>query len=173
MADMLVKLYTLPDITPLLSKLNHMGVEVRRAAPMEKAFVTTWVHRHFSTTWAAECETAFTQRPVTCYIAVRKERRETAVSHPYALPPERILGFACYDVTRKGMFGPEGVRDKERGYGLGTALLVSCLQAMEADGYAYAVIGWAGPTEFYRRAVAATIIEGSEPGIYRGPLLID
>ncbi len=37
-------------------------------------------------------------------------------------------------------------------------------------GYAYAVIGWAGPTEFYEKTVGATIIEGSEPGIFRGPL---
>jgi hypothetical protein len=41
---------------------------------------------------------------------------------------------------------------------------------MKAEGYAYAVIGWAGPQEFYARLVGATVIEGSEPGIYRGPL---
>ena len=31
-------------------------------------------------------------------------------------------------------------------------------------------IGGAGPVEFYRKAVGATVIEGSVPGIYRNLL---
>ncbi len=38
------------------------------------------------------------------------------------------------------------------------------------EGYAYAIIGGAGPTEFYTKAVGAVAIEGSTPGIYRGVL---
>jgi len=41
---------------------------------------------------------------------------------------------------------------------------------MAADGYEYAVIGWAGPTEFYKKTVGAILIEESEPGIIRGRL---
>ena len=37
---------------------------------------------------------------------------------------------------------------------------------MRAEGYAYAIIGWASSIEFYQKAVGATVIEGSEPGIY-------
>jgi hypothetical protein len=42
---------------------------------------------------------------------------------------------------------------------------------MRDEGYAYAQIGWAGPTKFYEKIVGATIIEGSEPGGYRGKLV--
>jgi hypothetical protein len=37
---------------------------------------------------------------------------------------------------------------------------------MRADGYAYAIIGWASSVDFYRGAVGATVIDGSTPGQY-------
>ena len=37
-------------------------------------------------------------------------------------------------------------------------------------GYAYGIIGGAGPTEFYERAVSATLIPESVPGIYADPI---
>ena len=73
-------------------------------------------------------------------------------------------------MVAKGVFGPVGVREDRRGGGIGTALLLTCLHAMAGQRYAYAVIGWAGPAEWYARTVGATIIEGSEPGVFRGPL---
>jgi len=69
------------------------------------------------------------------------------------------------------MFGPEGVCVERRKQGIGTALLLACLNAMKSDRYAYAVIGWAGAEEFYAKTVGATVIDGSEPGIYTGTLL--
>jgi hypothetical protein len=53
---------------------------------------------------------------------------------------------------------------------LGTALLWVALRAMWEVGYAYAIIGGVGPQEFYARAVAATLIDGSTPGIFAGML---
>ena len=53
---------------------------------------------------------------------------------------------------------------------LGTALLLAGLDALRAQGYAYGIIGWAGPVGFFEKTVDATIIENSEPGIYRGML---
>ena len=170
MPDMLVKLYTLPAVDPILADLGRRGVEVRQAFPAEKSAVTEWISRHFEPAWADECEVALANRPVSCYIAVEK-RRDHHSKDAYDLPAERLLGFACYDATRKGMFGPEGVRAEYRGRGLGRALLLACLHAMVRDGYAYAVIGQAGPLDFYAKTVGATVIDGSEPGIYRGPLL--
>ena len=38
---------------------------------------------------------------------------------------------------------------------------------MKERGYAYAIIGSAGPKDFYRKAVGAIGIEGSIPGAYR------
>jgi hypothetical protein len=37
-------------------------------------------------------------------------------------------------------------------------------------GYAYGIIGGAGPTQFYERAVGATLIVESVPGIYADPI---
>jgi hypothetical protein len=50
--------------------------------------------------------------------------------------------------------------------GIGTALLLLTLDAMAAEGYAYAIIGAAGPADFYARAVGAVPIAGSTPVIY-------
>lgn len=170
MADMLVKLYVLPEITLLLAQLGAEGIALRQGHPSEKHAIPKWVREHFHESWAIECEVGLGQRPVSCYIAVEKEAASTPDSNPYVLPAEKLLGFACYDVSSKGMFGPMGVREDYRGHGIGQALLLTCLYAMRAEGYAYAVIGWAGPAEWYAKTVGATIIEGSEPGIYRGPL---
>ncbi|MEX1312903.1 MAG: GNAT family N-acetyltransferase, partial [Desulfotignum sp.] len=65
---------------------------------------------------------------------------------------------------------PTGVDVENRGTGIGKALLLSCLHAMAARGYAYAVIGGAGPTEFFVKAAGALPIAGSTPGIYRDRL---
>lgn len=51
--------------------------------------------------------------------------------------------------------------------GQGEALLVDALQAMAEQGYAYAIIGGAGPMQFYSKTVGAVKIEDSVPGIYR------
>jgi hypothetical protein len=37
---------------------------------------------------------------------------------------------------------------------------------MRELGYAYAIIGAPGPTDFYAKVAGATIIEGSDPGVY-------
>ncbi len=171
MADLLVKLYTLPELAPYLARLKAHSIHLRQADPDEKHVLADWVRLHFQESWALGCEVALEQRPVTCFLAVEKPAAPAPNPDPYALPPELLIGFACYDVTSKGMFGPIGVREDYRSHGVGAALLIACLQAMRADRYAYAVIGWAGPVEFYARTVGAVVIEDSEPGIYHGPLV--
>lgn len=171
MADMLVKLYTLPEAAPPLANVARRKIEIRRAEPTEKRIVADWAERIFSAGIAAACEAAIEQRPVTCFIAVEKQPVRFVEAEPYDLTPEIMAGFACYDVSARGMFGPEGVREDRRGQGVGAALLLTALHAMRAERYAYAIIGWAGQPEFYAKTVGARIIEGSEPGIYRGPLI--
>ena len=168
---MLVRLYALPELAPVLAALTPHGLEIRRAHQSEKHILADWVRCRFKESWAVGCETALDRRPVSCYIAVAKSLPDPSTNDPYELPPERLLGFACYDVASKGMFGPMGVREDYRRRGIGTALLLSCLYAMKDDGYAYAVIGWAGSIDFYTGAVGATVIAESEPGIFRGPLI--
>lgn len=172
MADMLVKLYTLPLLQPVLDGLQERGVEIRQAHASEKGVVVEWVRSHFQEVWAAECQAAFEQRPVTCFLAVERAENYAPLPYAYDLPPERLLGFASYDVSARGMFGPEGVRSDRQGGGIGRALLLACLHAMWQSGYAYAVIGWAGPVDFYSKAVGATIIEDSEPGVFTRRLII-
>lgn len=152
---MLVKLYNLPDSHELVARLRNDGVVVRRALPPERHLVLAWVRQHFSPAWESECAVAFGQVPVTCFVALREQE---------------ILGFGCYDTTCKDFFGPTGVKEEARGQGIGTALLLACLEAMRAQGYAYAIIGSAGPVDYYRKAVGATVIEESSPGIYVGML---
>lgn len=152
MPDMLVKLYSLPPFPPQ-DRLKAMGVEIRRALPPDKHAVVEWVREKFSNAWASECDVAFSRQPVCCFLAV-KDRG--------------IVGFACVESTCRGFFGPTGVDEAWRGHGIGAHLLFASLAALRDIGYAYAVIGGAGPVEFYRKTVGAIPIEGSEPGIYRG-----
>jgi hypothetical protein len=170
MADMLVKLYDLPEVAPLLTRLKAQGIDIRPASPHEKRTVVDWVRAHFYDAWAAECEAAIEQRPVHCFIAVEVDPTPAPDGNPYHLPPEKLVGFACFDATMRGMFGPTGVQANYRGRDIGKALLLASLHAMASERFAYAVIGWAGPTDFYAKAAGATLIQGSEPGPYRGPL---
>ena len=81
-----------------------------------------------------------------------------------------MVGFACYDATALGFFGPTAVAEPCRGQGTGKALLLACLLDMKLKGYGYAIIGAVGPAEFYANAVKATPIEGSERSVFGGVL---
>ncbi len=156
MPDLLVKLYQLPDLQLSLGNLKSNGIEIRRAMPPEKSVVLEWVRQTFQTnSWVNECDVCFANKPVSCFIATLAEK---------------IIGFACYDATCKDFFGPMGVSESMRGKGIGRVLLLAGLHAMKEQGYAYTVIGSAGPVEFYAKECGATVIEGSVPGIYRGML---
>ena len=151
--DMLVKLYDPPPATPDGSLVARPGVEVRRALPIDKHIVVSYVRRAFLEGWGSECDMAFSHQPPSCFIAVHEEE---------------IVGFACYNATCWGFFGPLGVSETFRGSGIGTALLRTSLSAMSNEGYAYAVIGWVDDegVSFYQRVVGATPIPDSHPGIY-------
>jgi len=172
MTDMLVKLYALPDVISLLTRLKQKSLEIRRPHASEKHVLSEWVRQHFTdSSWASGCEVALENRPVSCYVAVEKSQAHVSRKNPYDLPDEVLVGFACYDVASKGMFGPLGVHENYRKKGIGSALLVACLHAMKEEGYAYAVIGWVASEDFYAHAVGATVIPDSEPGIFRGKLI--
>ena len=154
--DKVVRLYDLPPAGSHIKKLEKQGVTVRAAMAYEKTQIVTWVGDKFSTGWADECCVAFNHHPISCFIATEKGA---------------IVGFACYESTCKNFFGPIGVAEHARGRGIGKALLLSCLHAMAAMGYAYAIIGGCdGAREFYAETVGAIEIEGSSPGIYRDRL---
>lgn len=155
---MLVKLYELPDLTDLVQRLAAHNTVVRRAMAHERHLVLQWVDRQFGQLtqgWSSECEVAFSHSPIACQIAIQGET---------------IVGFACYDVAAKNFFGPIGVADEQRLRGLGKLLLVSTLQCMRSQGYAYGIIGQVGPAEFFSKSVGAVAIANSTPGIYPAKL---
>ncbi len=171
MTDLLVRLYNLPKAHPVLEELSSQNITIRRAHPAEAEAIVPWVRQHFNPKWAAECQASLEHRPTTCYLATEILPLPAPADSPYDLPPERLIGFACYDTVALGMFGPEAVLPQDRGRGIGKALLLACMHAMADTGYAYAIIAWAGPTDFYRKVVGATPISNSEPGIFRGPVV--
>ncbi|HEY3233175.1 MAG TPA: GNAT family N-acetyltransferase [Polyangiaceae bacterium] len=153
MGDMLVRLYDLPPLAPVLEELRQKGVAVRRPISPEKRVVVDWVQEIFGNRWAGETEVSFAYHPPHAFIATREGA---------------IIGFSCHDSCKKNVFGPTGVGPSARGLGVGTALLLASLHDMERDGYSYAVIGSAGPTDFYAKVVGAIPIPDSSNGIYRG-----
>lgn len=169
MSDLLVKLYDVADDPAALARLAARGIALRAVTATEGAAVARWVATHFSEGWGRAAEVAALRQPSGCFVAVERDVRYVP-AHGYDLAAESLLGFACYDADVRGMFGPIGVRPDRQGGGVGTALLRRALRAMADAGYAYAVIGWAGPVAWYAREVGAVVIPGSEPGPYRGPL---
>jgi GNAT superfamily N-acetyltransferase len=154
-ADLLVRLYDLPPLAPAVEALAAAGVIVRRAAAAERTSIVEWMRAQGSPGWADECAAAFARQPIACFVAVEAGDKDA-----------RLLGVACHDAACRNFFGPELVAPAERGRGIGRALLLAALHAMRADGYGYAIIGWASSVDFYRRTVGATPIDGSTPGIY-------
>lgn len=152
MPDMLVKLYELPEWQQKEKALLEKGIKIRRAIPPEKAKVLEWVEDNFQKAWRSEADVAFSKSPLNIFIAYQEDQ---------------ILGFACYDTTAKGFFGPTGVSKKARGKGIGAVLLLKSLAALKESGYAYAVIGGVGPIEYYKKVCQAVVIEGSEDSIYQ------
>ena len=151
MPDLLVKLYNMPKID-LEESMSKEGVSIKRAMALDLSKVIEFVKNNFgdvSTDWANECERAIFNSPPSCYVAVKGND---------------IIGFACYDASALGFFGPTGVVASEQGKGIGKALLGKCLESMKEKGYAYAIIGYVtDAVSFYEKAVGATVIEGSVP----------
>ncbi len=155
MSDLLVKLYTLPEVNPLIEKLRAEGIDIRRSIAPEKHVVVNWVRETFGNGWASETDVAYSNRPISCWIATRGNQ---------------CIGFACCEATAKDFFGPTGVDEAYRGKGIGTALLLVCLYDLKARGYGYAIVGAAGPVDFYAKTVGAVEIPDSWPGVYHGML---
>ena len=145
MTDMLVNLQS----NLITNKDGYDGFEIRRVVPPEKHLVLQWVKTHFSEKWVSECDVACSHTPADCFIAVQGKE---------------LLGFACINTTFLNFFGPTGVKEQSRGRGIGKSLLFHALTEMKHKGYVYAIIGDAGPIEFYRKTVGAVPIK-NEPAL--------
>lgn len=154
MADMLVKLYSLKDECEIVDILAVPELKIKRALAPDRRKVLGFVKSNFDENYVDECKAAFSNNPITCYIATQNKE---------------IVGFACYEATAKDFFGPMGVCEIDRNRGIGRALLIKSLLSMREMGYGYAIIGY--PTKsavgFYEKVVKAQIIEDTSKGIYK------
>jgi GNAT superfamily N-acetyltransferase len=155
---MLVRLYDLDRYARRAQAGRPASVVFRPAMPYERSRVRDWISHRFSRGWADEFEMTFHRHPASTTLAVEDGR---------------LLGFACFDATAPGFFGPTGVDADERGRGIGLTLLIDALQRMRHAGYGYAIIGGVGPIAFYEQAVGAEVIAHSDPGVYHHRLAPD
>lgn len=141
--DMIVNLTNLPEMS------INSKVKIKRAFVGDKETILEFVESNFQKNWVYEVEHALMADVSKCFIATENGE---------------IIGFACYDSSSKGFFGPIGVLEERRGENIGQALLVRTLHAMKEYGYGYAIIGWVSEAEqFYRKTVGAEFIKGGNP----------
>ncbi|MFC5466518.1 GNAT family N-acetyltransferase [Lederbergia graminis] len=116
---------------------------IRRVTQEDFQALTSFVSSNFSHDWSETIKNGFLKEQPTIYIAVDEKE---------------IVGFAAYDVYRnkKCYFGPMGVTKRRNR--IGYQLLHHCLRDMKKIGYEYAIIGEAGPIEFYEKACNAVVI---------------
>lgn len=151
MSDMLAPLVDLPPVGQLLNQLRQEQIYIRRPNPWEQAKLVEFVAT-FSSGWKDEVAIAFTHQPVTCFVAVHEDK---------------FIGFAAYECSRRNYFGPTGVVPAYRGKNIGKVLFLAALNGLLDLGYTYAIIGDAGPKEFYRKVVGAMEITfNGGKGIY-------
>ena len=143
--DMIVSLYNLPNV-----KINT-NVKVSKAFVSDLDQILEFVDKEVPDHqgWKKEIQYSTMQSPIKLVVATKNGE---------------LLGFACYDSSAKGFFGPIGVKNSERGKGIGAALLLKTLEYMKNDGYAYAIIGWVSEAiGFYEKTVGAKLIENATP----------
>ena len=119
------------------------------------------MEKNFQKNWVYEVEHALMEPVSKCYIATEDGE---------------ILGFACFDSSAKGFFGPIGVDPARRGEEIGKMLLVKTLESMREYGYGYAIIGWVSEAEqFYKKTVGAEYIKDGIPenSVYSNLVFMD
>ncbi|GGI12919.1 GNAT family N-acetyltransferase [Gottfriedia solisilvae] len=138
--DMITHLgnYTFPETTK--------QIIVRKINRNDYTSLFNFVDNNFSSDWIQTIKDAFLQIDPSIFIALDNNGE--------------VLGFACYDVykNKKCYFGPMGVSITKRINGIGYSLLHHCLKEMKEIGYEYAIIGGAGPIEFYEKTCKAVVI---------------
>lgn len=141
--DMIVDLYQ-----PIITEVESV-YQIKRVLSPNSDKVLEFIETHFSKGWVSEAKAGLYKNNPTCFVAVDKGI---------------IIGFACYDATAKGYFGPTGVDESYRGKSVGKALLLHTLTAMRYDGYGYGIIGGVQPMtrKFYAKASGAIAIENSK-----------
>ena len=147
-ADMLVNLYELPEV----GTVRDESIKVHRILPPDAYKLKEFIRKNFSEEWVGEAEAALSRPNPTCFIAMKNQE---------------VIGFACFDATAPGMFGPTGVRKDIRGLNVGKVLLLKTLYAMKDFGYGYAIIGGVDSARgFYEKSCNALWLDMYKTSIY-------
>jgi len=125
-ADLIVNLYEKDFLDDTNVKLKNKDIKIKRLLSPNADNLVKFVKDNFSDNWASEIKAGVYKNNPTCFVATHNND---------------IIGFACYDVTAKGYFGPTGVNQNYRGNNVGQILLLTTLDAMKEAGYGYAIIG--------------------------------
>ncbi|MFJ7887602.1 GNAT family N-acetyltransferase [Lysinibacillus xylanilyticus] len=151
---MILKLGTTSrDMITHLHKYNFpdsISSNIRRVNRDDKNTLIHFVESHFSQEWSETIKSAFLSTTPSIYLAFDNRGD--------------LVGFAGFDVyqNKKCYFGPMGVVKSNRVKGIGYSLLHHCLKDMHEIGYEYAIIGGAGPIEFYEKACHAVVIPATD-----------
>jgi len=137
------------DMVTHLENYNFPKVNssnIRRVNRDDQNKLIQFVENHFSQEWSDTINSAFLSTTPSIYVAFDNKGD--------------LVGFAAFDVyqNKKCYFGPMGVAKSNRVKGIGYSLLHHCLKDMHDIGYEYAIIGGAGPIEFYEKACRAVVI---------------
>ena len=145
-ADMFVKLYNIPHSHDIEENLLKSGIRIKKAFAPERSRIIAFARTCAKDDYSDEVQAAFSNNPVTCYIAAREKE---------------LISFACYKAAARNFFGPMAVLESERKKGCRKALLLKSLESMRELGYAYAIIGWPANSavSFYKKCVGAIIEE--------------
>jgi N-acetylglutamate synthase-like GNAT family acetyltransferase len=125
---------------------HNVSELVRKVSTKDDERLLAFVEQTFSSGWSQTIKEGLSAENRTIYLAESQDGN--------------IIGFAGFDIYKgkKNYFGPMGVSTSNRTKGIGYALLHHCLRDMKEIGYEYAIIGGAGPIEFYEKACQAVVI---------------
>lgn len=150
--DMIVNLYRK---SIWRTSQNH---QINAIFPSDKERLLSFVKKEFPEEkgWLMEIEKGLCSPTPKVYVAINNGE---------------IVGFACWDCSGLGYFGPFGVSSKYRNKGIGTELFTTCMDAMKFFGYGYSIIGWVtdekddlhSPIKFYEKLANAKYINDSSP----------
>ncbi|MGE0481599.1 MAG: GNAT family N-acetyltransferase [Phycisphaerae bacterium] len=120
------------------TRLQSLGIVVRRAAPSDAAALDAFFAAHFGDDWRFECSLAEARDPPAVHLAWQADQ---------------IIAFSAHSTQNRewGFFGPMGTAPAARGLGVGRLLLWHCLNDLYDAGHRTCVIPWVGPIAFYRR----------------------
>ena len=108
--DLLVNLYD-----DFLKNKSDDAFDLRRILSPDVYHLESFIQTYFSLGWDSEIKAGCFKVNPTVFIAIKDGQ---------------IVGFAGYDCTAKGYFGPTGVHPKFQGQGIGRALLLKTLLAL-------------------------------------------